>query len=127
MNTFINLLRFLFKAVSYGPVYATALSRIRNPQPLDPDENWEYWTKSRNALLMKALDNYPPAFLRKYLVSRKFKRRHEVGISAHYDVSNDFYQLFLDKKSLVSGYKSNRFNCLESSTSEFCNRHSLSS
>lgn len=98
MNTFINLLRFLFKAVSYGPVYATALSRIRNPQPLDPEENWEYWTKSRNALLMKALDNYPPAYLRKYLVNRKLKRRHEVGISAHYDVSNDFYQLFLDEK-----------------------------
>ena len=29
--------------------------------------------------------------------------------------------------ALVSGYKSNRFNCLESSISEFCNGHSLSS
>jgi hypothetical protein len=43
MNRLIDSLRFMVEAVSHGPVYALALSRIRNLQPLDPEENWEYW------------------------------------------------------------------------------------
>jgi hypothetical protein len=39
MNSLIDSLSFMFEAVSHGPVYALALSRIRNLQPLDPDEN----------------------------------------------------------------------------------------
>jgi cyclopropane-fatty-acyl-phospholipid synthase len=98
MNSLIDSLRFMVEAVSHGPVYALALSRIRNLQPPDPEENWEYWTKPRNLLLMKVLDNYPPTFVRKSLVSSKLKLRHEIGIAAHYDVSNEFYRLFLDNK-----------------------------
>ena len=35
--------------------------------------------------------------------------------------------IIFDEIPLVSGYKSNRFNCLESSIAEFCNGYSLSS
>jgi cyclopropane-fatty-acyl-phospholipid synthase len=89
---------FIFEAFSHGPVYAAAMSRIRNPQPLDADRNWDYWTKPRNRILTEALKHYPPAFLRKSMVNRRLRRAHEVGIAAHYDVSNEFYRLFLDKK-----------------------------
>ena len=89
---------FIFEAVTHGPIYAAAMSRIRNPQPLEAEENWNYWTKPRNRIFTAAIKNYPPAFVRKSLVNRKLKRAHEVGIAAHYDVSNEFYRLFLDKK-----------------------------
>lgn len=98
MSILTNSLSFIFEAVSHGPVYAAAMSRIRNPQPLDAEENWYYWKKPRNPLLTAAIKNYPPAFLRKSFVNRKLKRAHEFGIAAHYDVSNEFYRLFLDKK-----------------------------
>jgi cyclopropane-fatty-acyl-phospholipid synthase len=88
----------MFEAVSHGPVYAMVLSRMRHPQPLDPEENWDYWTTPRNLLLTRLLDHYPPAFLRKSLVNKRLKLKHEIGIAAHYDVSNEFYRLFLDKK-----------------------------
>lgn len=74
----------MIEAVSNGPVYARALSRITNLQPLDPKENWDYWTKPRNLLLTKVLDNYLPTFLRKSWVNRELKLRHEIGIVAHY-------------------------------------------
>jgi cyclopropane-fatty-acyl-phospholipid synthase len=93
-----NSLSFIFEAVSHGPAFAAAMSRIRNPQPLDAEENWDYWTKPRNRILTTAIKNYPPAFLRRSLAKRNLKRAHEVGIAAHYDVSNEFYRLFLDKK-----------------------------
>jgi cyclopropane-fatty-acyl-phospholipid synthase len=98
MKSFIDAACFMIEAVGHGPVYAMALSRITDPQPLDPEENWDYWTKPRNLLLAKLLDNYPPTFLRKYWINRKLKLRHEIGIATHYDISNDFYRLFLDNK-----------------------------
>ncbi len=98
MNRLIGSVSFMLEAVSHGPVYAMILARTRNLQSLDPEENWDYWTKPRNLLLTKALDNYPPTFLRKSLVNSKLKQKHEIGIAAHYDVSNEFYKLFLDSK-----------------------------
>lgn len=98
MNGIKDLVSFMVDAVSHGPIYALARSRITNIQPLDPEENWDYWTKPRNLLLTRMFDNYPPAFLRKAFVNSKLKLRHEVGIAAHYDVSNEFYRLFLDNR-----------------------------
>ncbi len=92
---------FIFEAISHGAVYAAAMSRIRNPEPLDAEENWDYWTKPRNRILTAAIKNYPPVFVRKSLVKRMLKQIHEVGIAAHYDVSNEFYRLFLDKKYML--------------------------
>jgi len=98
MSILKNSLSSVFEAVSRGPAFAAAMSRIRDPRPLDAEENWDYWTKPRNQILTAAINNYPPACVRRSVVNRKLKPAHEVGIAAHYDVSNEFYRLFLDKK-----------------------------
>lgn len=100
MNTFLSLASLAFETATHGPFYSLAQSRIRGQRPLDPEENWDFWTKTRNGLLVKAIGHYPPGFLRKILVRAKLKADHKVGIAAHYDVSNEFYKLFLDKKYL---------------------------
>ncbi|WP_204320337.1 class I SAM-dependent methyltransferase, partial [Proteus vulgaris] len=42
-------------------------------------------------------DNYPPAVRRRRLIERMLAQSHAGGIEYHYDLSNDFYRLFLDK------------------------------
>lgn len=98
MSALSNKLSLAVEAVCYGPLYCLAQSRMRSSQPLEPEENWSFWTQPTNPFLLAAVNSYPPAFLRKFLVGRQLKKGHEVGISAHYDVSNQLYKLFLDKK-----------------------------
>jgi cyclopropane-fatty-acyl-phospholipid synthase len=98
LNSAIRVALFLPESFSHGPIYGLARYQIRNPEPLDPQENWDFWAKARSPLVMKLLNGYPPAFFRKLLVKLRFLLTHEAGIAAHYDVSNEFYELFLDKK-----------------------------
>lgn len=98
MNTFLRHTLLPFESVSHGPAYGLARHLIRCPEPLDPEENWDFWTRRRGALAMMLLNNYPPAFVRRLLVRLRFMLSHEAGIASHYDVSNEFYKLFLDKK-----------------------------
>lgn len=98
MTVLLRTLSFVLEATCYGPLYGIAQSRLRSPQPLDPEENWEFWTRPRNRLLIEAVNSYPPSFWRRFLVSRNLKKGHEVGITSHYDISNEFYKIFLDKK-----------------------------
>ena len=41
---------------------------------------------------------YPPSFVRQIVLLGKQYQDAKLGISAHYDVSNEFYKLFLDPK-----------------------------
>jgi len=45
--------------------------------------------------------NYPPPLVRRQLLSLYLRVPHESGIAQHYDVSNEFYKLFLDKKYML--------------------------
>lgn len=95
------LSRFVFLAlevISQGPIYGVARHRIRNRLPLDPVENWHFWTQRRPSLMMSVFNNYPPSLIRKLLVRMRFLLKHETGVAEHYDVSNEFYRLFLDRK-----------------------------
>src|SRR5262249_45076402 len=65
---------------------------------LDPEKNWRQLTEPLGPLLDWLRDHYPPSFVRRAHVNAKLKLDHVIGISDHYDVSNDFYRLFLDKK-----------------------------
>jgi cyclopropane-fatty-acyl-phospholipid synthase len=98
MTVLSNQFSFALESACYGPLYGMIQFRMRSLHPLDPEENWDFWTRPRNSLLLEAVNSYPPTFVRKFLVSRQLKRRHEVGISSHYDISNEFYKLFLDKR-----------------------------
>src|SRR5207244_13128200 len=42
--------------------------------------------------------NYPPAFVRELTLRRASRMAMEQAIPRHYDVSNAFYRLFLDRK-----------------------------
>ena len=98
MNHLKRLLQFASELVSYGPLYAIANYRIHSPQPLDPLENWQFWNEPKPGWLESLLRAYPPESKRKAYLDSMLTRDHESGIEAHYDVSNEFYALFLDTK-----------------------------
>ncbi len=86
------------ESLVYGASYGALQHLIRQPTPLDPQTAWDFVTRDLPPVIDWWRLNYPPKFARRFLVAAKLKQDHLLGISAHYDVSNDFYQLFLDKK-----------------------------
>ena len=82
--------------INRGLLYAIANDRIHAPIPLDPSDNWAFWTDEKPDWLVSLLRSYPPEPKRKAYLSKMLDRSHASGIEAHYDVSNDFYALFLD-------------------------------
>lgn len=109
MNTLPRAILLLSDSFSHGPLYGLAQHQIRNLTPLGPEENWDFWTKPRKSVVMYAINGYPPTVVKKLLVKLRFLLSHEAGIAAHYDVSNEFYELFLDKKYMF--YSCADFNC----------------
>lgn len=98
MNTFQRSVQFFSEWMEAGLLYAIANYRIHSPTPLDPAENWTFWTESKPDWLVALLKNSPSASQRKAYLENMLKRDHASGIEEHYDVSNEFYALFLDSK-----------------------------
>lgn len=98
MNPLFRLLACGVESLVYGPQFGYLNYLIRSPRPLDPEATWQAVTRRPPALAAAFADNYPPPFLRKLLLAAKQRQDHVLGISAHYDVSNDFYELFLDRR-----------------------------
>jgi len=90
--------RFASELLSHGPLYALANYRIHSPKPLAPEANWAYWTDPKPLWLEGIIRDYPPRWRRKAYLDAMLKQDHASGIEAHYDVSNEFYALFLDRK-----------------------------
>jgi cyclopropane-fatty-acyl-phospholipid synthase len=82
--------------IERGLLYAIANDRIHTAQPLDAAENWHFWTEPKSPLLEWLARSYPPKSVRIAYLDAMLDRDHSVGIEAHYDISNDFYALFLD-------------------------------
>ena len=89
--------KFASDLIRHGLLYALANDRIHSPKPLAPLENWTYWTDPKPLWLESLVRAYPPKWMRKAYVDTMLKQDHASGIEAHYDVSNEFYALFLDK------------------------------
>jgi cyclopropane-fatty-acyl-phospholipid synthase len=98
MNQFANRLAWLIETPIFGSIYSAAQRRIRHPAPLDPDENWAALTAPTSPAQRWIRNHYPPAIFRTAYLHAKFRLDHFIGIAAHYDTSNAFYELFLDKK-----------------------------
>lgn len=96
LSTVNCLSMFALDLVARGPLYAIANYRIHGPKPLDPVENWQFWAKPRAALFEWLLKAYPPVPVRKVYLDAMLEPNHAIGIEAHYDISNNFYALFLD-------------------------------
>lgn len=96
VNPLKRLSQFASELVSQGPLYAIANYRIHSPTPLDPLENWQFWNEPKPGWLESLIRAYPPESRRKAYLNAMLTRDHDSGIETHYDVSNEFYALFLD-------------------------------
>jgi len=71
---------------------------MSSESPLDPVENWTFWTEPKNRMTKFLARNYPPDFARRRILRPMLAQDYAVGIESHYDISNYFYKLFLDKE-----------------------------
>ncbi|MDA0588360.1 MAG: class I SAM-dependent methyltransferase [Planctomycetota bacterium] len=94
----LHHLRTALDTAIYGPIYGVMNSLIRNPLPHDPEMLWQGINQELPAVVNWLNAHYPPYFARKLLLSRKLRQEHHEGIEEHYDVSNEFYRLFLDER-----------------------------
>jgi cyclopropane-fatty-acyl-phospholipid synthase len=98
MPTLKPILKFTSDFATYGIYYAIANARIHSPTPLDPVENWHLWTATKSPLVDSIAKIYPSRSRQDSYFEALWKKSHADGIEAHYDVSNEFYNLFLDTK-----------------------------
>ncbi len=98
MNTISRHLAFVGDTAIFGPSYGMIKYLIRSPKPLDPEWTWHYITRKYAPWEDWVRMNLPPRWARGFLLNTFLRPKHEVGIAEHYDVSNDFYELFLDEK-----------------------------
>ena len=96
MNKLERFLNIVSETAYYGPLYAIANDRIHSQKPLEPIENWCFWTEAKPDWLVSLMRAYPPEPVRKGYLNKMLAQDHASGIKAHYDVSNEFYALFLD-------------------------------
>jgi cyclopropane-fatty-acyl-phospholipid synthase len=96
VKNFKRLSNFVSELINRGPLYALANYRIHSSIPLDPLENWQFWNAPKPDWLESLMRAYPPGSRRKAYLDLMLTQDHASGIEAHYDVSNDFYALFLD-------------------------------
>ncbi|UJB69007.1 class I SAM-dependent methyltransferase [Acaryochloris sp. 'Moss Beach'] len=81
-----------------GLMYAVAEYKIHSPQPLTQSESWDFWTQPRSSFMEWLARTYPLKTQRMSYLNRMLDHDHASGIETHYDVSNDFYALFLDER-----------------------------
>ena len=100
MNPILRYILFAFETVIFGPAYAYLNQLVRVKEPLHPEKAWSLITEPWPPAIEWFRKNYPPYFIRKVLMWWMLRPKHSKGIENHYDVSNDFFETFLDKKFL---------------------------
>lgn len=98
MHSLARLAASTGEALIFGPGYAAIQNLIRHPEPLEPKRLWTLINPATGPATNRLNEIYPPVWVRHLLLYAKMKQDHRRGISHHYDVSNEFYKLFLDKK-----------------------------
>ena len=83
--------------VRYGANYAAVNFVTSSPTPIDPETIWRLFTRPRPAFI----DAYPRPAARRRLIQQALQLSHARGIEYHYDLSNDFYRLFLDREHML--------------------------
>ncbi len=101
MNALSTLKRYLLvgpATLLCGPSYSRFLYWSRSYKELDANTTWDRFTKPENSYTRWLFQHYPPAAVRQLWVTLFPKLRDRIkGIAYHYDISNDFYRLFLDR------------------------------
>lgn len=102
MKIFSNLKRLIFlipNLILFGSGFARFIFWSRSTEILDPQVVWKRFTSPGNPYYEWLLRHYPPGFIRKLWADiYPLLRDRVIGIAKHYDISNEFYRLFLDKK-----------------------------
>lgn len=93
-----RLARLPFDVLLHGTAYGSLNYLIHNPEPLEEERIWQLITGPEGALRRALRKNYPPSFVRTLTLRRAARMAMEKAIPEHYDVSNNFYRLFLDQK-----------------------------
>jgi cyclopropane-fatty-acyl-phospholipid synthase len=91
-------LRLVTDGFTYGPPSAAVNFFTASEKPVDPETVWRLFTRRYPRFLQFVVDNYPPAARRARLIDQLMHQSHAGGIEYHYDLSNEFYRLFLDKR-----------------------------
>lgn len=82
----------------HGLAYGVLRFLIDSPRPLDEQKTWNLLTRIDPRIFRWFRESYPPSFIRRLLLRGRQFQDARRGIAAHYDVSNEFYDLFLDRK-----------------------------
>ncbi|MBS0209315.1 MAG: class I SAM-dependent methyltransferase [Planctomycetes bacterium] len=91
-------LRFLPDTLINGISYGVLNYLIHSPKPLDEQATWDFITRREPDWQRWMREAYPPSWMRKLVLRRAQYRAANLGIEEHYDVSNEFYKLFLDRE-----------------------------
>jgi cyclopropane-fatty-acyl-phospholipid synthase len=105
MGILLALRRFCFRIVAtifFGPCYSSFLHWMTSAKPLAAEETWNHFTRPKGRIIEWFMNHYPPPILTHLFIDLYYRRSfkfkdHAIGISQHYDLSNCFYELFLDK------------------------------
>jgi len=101
MNGLLRHAAFVPETALLGPSYSVIKYLIRSPRPLDAEWTWRFITRKLSPFEDWVRLSFPPRLFRGALLKHFLRPPHERGIAEHYDVSNDFYQLFLDQKYML--------------------------
>jgi cyclopropane-fatty-acyl-phospholipid synthase len=95
----VRHVRFLSDFLVHGPAYSILNYLIHSPKPLDEEKTWTFiTTQAERGPGHWLREAYPPSWMRRLLLRRMQYQDARLGIEEHYDVSNEFYKLFLDPK-----------------------------
>jgi len=97
-GSFLRSLRVPKDLLINGASYAALSYLMDNPEPLDPERTWSLLTGPERPLRRWLREAWPPAILRRWNLRRIERADLRDAIPVHYDVSNEFYRLFLDKR-----------------------------
>jgi cyclopropane-fatty-acyl-phospholipid synthase len=93
--------RVVFDTMTLGVPSASVNYFTASPTPIDPEFVWQFFTRRRPWVIEKILvDSYPLPSQRRRIIRRMMDLSHAAGVEYHYDLSNDFYRLFLDNSFL---------------------------
>jgi len=98
MGSHFSYPAFVRDSAFYGPAYGLVNQLSKLTVPVDPALVWDEFNRQRHPAFEWFRKSYPPRPIIKLLIRQKMRQSHAEGITEHYDVSNDFYKIMLDKK-----------------------------
>jgi cyclopropane-fatty-acyl-phospholipid synthase len=94
----VRLAGFVSDSVQFGLPTAGMNYVTASRTPIEPEKIWRNFTRVWPAPMQAIIDGYPFPAQRRRIIEEIYRRTSAEGIEYHYDVSNAFYELFLDRR-----------------------------